>query len=140
MLDAEPLGDGADGRLLFERQALDGEQELMLLRLDAYAARRLLAEGEEAAELVAKRRERAVVGRGELGHPLGIAELARGRHRQRGTRRFGAGAPSSRPSRTPSSFSVSSRSKRARSTESPRIPLTNRWRHCSGSALPSQAT
>ena len=68
MFDTEPLGDRTDGRLLFERQALDGEQELMLLRLDAQAARRLFAEGEEAAELVAKSRERSVVGGGDLGH------------------------------------------------------------------------
>src|SRR4051812_31896343 len=42
----------------------------MLLRLDAMAARRLLAEGKETAKLVAKSRERAVVGGGDLGHAL----------------------------------------------------------------------
>jgi hypothetical protein len=45
MAYAEALGDGADGGTLVIREALHGEQELVLLGFDFRGARRLLAEG-----------------------------------------------------------------------------------------------
>jgi len=70
MLEAESLGDGSNRGLAARRQSAQGEQELVLLRLDVGAARGALAEGEEAPELVAKRGEGAVVGARHARHAL----------------------------------------------------------------------
>jgi hypothetical protein len=61
MLDAEALGNRADGRAHARGQAAHGQQQLMLLRLDARRARRLLAERQEPTHLVAKGCQQAVL-------------------------------------------------------------------------------
>src|SRR5690606_15252357 len=58
-------GERADGGPEALRQAAQGEEQLVLLGLDAGLARGLLAEGEELAQLVAEGREQAVALGGE---------------------------------------------------------------------------
>jgi hypothetical protein len=54
MLDEQPRCDFADSRVGILRQAVDGEQSLMLLRLDAVFLRGGLAEMQEASDLAPK--------------------------------------------------------------------------------------
>jgi hypothetical protein len=61
MLDAKPLGHCAHGRPSGFGQASNCEQELVLLGLDARAARRLLAKNQKFTDLVAERSQSAVV-------------------------------------------------------------------------------
>ena len=68
VLDAKPLGDVSNRWPRIPRKSLYGEQELVLLRLDAVAARRSFAEREELSDLVAKRGERAIVGERNVRH------------------------------------------------------------------------
>lgn len=57
----QAFGQFTDGNLLTSREALDGEQRLMLLGREAGSARRLFAEVEELPEGVTKRRERFIL-------------------------------------------------------------------------------
>src|SRR5262245_1693600 len=61
----QPLGERSHRRLDPIRDSLDREQQLMLLGLEARVARGLVAEPKEAPKLVAKIRERAIVGYGQ---------------------------------------------------------------------------
>jgi len=66
VLHLKPLGQLADRRLPVPREALHGEQELMVLGLDTGGSGRLRAESEEPADLVAE------LGQGPVGarrHP-----------------------------------------------------------------------
>src|SRR5262249_3345847 len=63
----EPLGERPDGRRNPRRNAADGKEELVLARLDADLGRSVLAEAEEAAELVAEFGEGAVLGERDIG-------------------------------------------------------------------------
>jgi len=65
MPQLEALAEPPVGRRRARRHAAHGEQELVLLRLEAGGAGRLLAEAEEAAELVAELRQCAVLRRGD---------------------------------------------------------------------------
>jgi len=49
VLHAQPLGDRANRRPRSFRQALQGQEKLVLLRLDAGSSRLLLTEREKAA-------------------------------------------------------------------------------------------
>ena len=59
----EPLGQLADRRVPAPREALHGEQELVVLGLEAGGTGRLLAESEEPADLVAELGQGPVGGR-----------------------------------------------------------------------------
>lgn len=61
MLDLQALREHSDGRSLRCREALDGQQCLMLLRFNPGVTSRLFAEIYESANLVAKLRERLIV-------------------------------------------------------------------------------
>lgn len=61
MTDLQPLRKRTDRSLEFRRAAGDREKRLMLLRLDARCVRRSFAEIQEAANFVAKVRERFVI-------------------------------------------------------------------------------
>ena len=50
--DGHPLGDAGDGGRVTLGQPLDRQQELMLLRLQAHRAGRLLAEREKLSDLM----------------------------------------------------------------------------------------
>jgi hypothetical protein len=52
MADEQMLGQLSDGRAVPVRKSSDGEQDLVLLRLEALGPGRLFAEVEEAADLV----------------------------------------------------------------------------------------
>src|SRR5581483_9678372 len=71
VLEVQTLGELADGRLLPGGVAADGEQELVLLGLDPGGAGGLLAEVDEAADLVAQLGERAVL----VGTQVGLKRL-----------------------------------------------------------------
>ena len=58
--ELEPLGDLADGRDPARREPLHGEEQLVLLGLEPGRPRRLLAEVQEAADLVPELGERTV--------------------------------------------------------------------------------
>jgi hypothetical protein len=64
MPDLQSLGESPNRRPLCSRQALDGKQELVLLRLDTSGPRFALAEGEEATDLMPKLGQGLVVNRG----------------------------------------------------------------------------
>lgn len=61
MADLQALGEHPDGGSLALGQSFDGEQELVLVGLDAGGPRLVFAEHEEAADLVAKLGEGLVV-------------------------------------------------------------------------------
>src|SRR4029077_4516139 len=63
--ELEPLGEGADRGRDAGRHATDGEQQLVLPGLEPDRAGSLLAEAKEPSQLVAERRQRAVVRMGE---------------------------------------------------------------------------
>lgn len=68
MLELQLPRQISDRREAVGGQPLDGEQQLMLLRLKPGAAGRLLAEHQESAEKVAEPRERDEVGIGHVGN------------------------------------------------------------------------
>jgi hypothetical protein len=61
MPDLQPLGELGDTGTRSPRQAFEGQHQLMLLRLEAGLASRLLAEVQEAPQLVTDLRQRFVV-------------------------------------------------------------------------------
>ena len=61
MFELQSLREHADRGPIGERQGLEREQKLMLLRLDAGGPRSRRAEGQEAADLVANLGERDVI-------------------------------------------------------------------------------
>ena len=70
MLQLQTLGQFADGRRRAVRQALDGQEELVLLRLHSGRPHLLLAEAEESPDLIAEVGQGAVFFEGEILHHL----------------------------------------------------------------------
>jgi len=68
MPELQPLGEPADGGGDAGRHAAQRKQELVLLRLEARLPGRLLAEAEEAPELVPELRQGAVIRGSEALH------------------------------------------------------------------------
>ena len=62
VLDLQTFRDEADGRRSHRVQSLDGEKELVLLRLDSRGTRRRLAEVQKSTDDVSELRQRGVVG------------------------------------------------------------------------------
>ncbi len=62
VLELELPGQRSDRGEAVRRQALDAEEKLVLLRLQSFGARRILAEDQEPADQMAEARERRVVG------------------------------------------------------------------------------
>ena len=77
--DVQPAGNFRDRRVNVFRQALQCEQQLMVLRIDAIGASRLFAEMQEAPDLVAEFGERAVIVRAQIvfGHDRDYRPLHR---------------------------------------------------------------
>jgi hypothetical protein len=73
VLDLQALGDASDRRRLALREATDGEQELVLLRLEARVARGGFAEDDEAPDAIADLGESAVFGNADDGHGYNIS-------------------------------------------------------------------
>ena len=63
MLDLQAFGQLTDGGLAPARQAFQGEQQLVLLRLKAARTNGLFTQTEKATKLVAKLGQRLVIGR-----------------------------------------------------------------------------
>jgi hypothetical protein len=74
MLYLQALGQLADGRPGIVGEASQSQQQLVLLRLQAVLAGRFRAELQEAANLVAEFRQRAVFGWGEINGHIYIVE------------------------------------------------------------------
>jgi|GEM_PF-2417026 len=62
MPEKKALGEAADAGLLWVRESADGQQHLVLLRLEAGGFRRLIASAQELADSVAQSRQRGVFG------------------------------------------------------------------------------
>lgn len=66
MLNLEPLGQVADRGRCSAGQPLDGQQQLVLLRLESRRAGRLLAEMQEPPDLMTELSQSAVLGNGDV--------------------------------------------------------------------------
>lgn len=66
MADLQPLGQASNSRFSSLRETVEREEQHLLLRLEAGGTRRLLAEVQEAANLIAKLSQRPVISQADF--------------------------------------------------------------------------
>jgi len=101
VLHLEPLGQLADRRVPAPREALHGEQELVVLGFKAGGPGRLLAESKEPADLVAELGEGPVGGRRSPGRSFVSFRATELSHRPRASPPLGPGRGTLRRRPTP---------------------------------------